>query len=317
MKIVIPDRIDILAADKQVLKDLGAKLYDDVPETTELIERIKDAEIITANYVDITKEVIDGAPNLKYIAVPAVGYEWVDTAYAAERGIRVLNCPTYNSQAVAEHAIALLFVAARNIPAATASLQNGEWNHAMFVGTEVSGKKLAIIGHGNIGKRVESMAQGLGMETGYVDSKTSPEAIDQLLGDCDFVIIAAPLTEQTRHLVDARRLELLKLGAILVNVGRGAIVEQKALLAALDAGKISVGLDVYEGEPLTGKPSEKIVELAKLPNVVATPHMAYNTTGTQARLGPEIIADIRSCLDGQPINVVNWVRTAVSGADSK
>jgi lactate dehydrogenase-like 2-hydroxyacid dehydrogenase len=105
MNIVIPDPIDISEASKAQLIELGARLYNDIPTgTTALIERIKDAEIITANYIDITREVIDGATRLRYIIVPAVGYEWVDVAYASEKGITVLNCPTFNSEAVAEHA---------------------------------------------------------------------------------------------------------------------------------------------------------------------------------------------------------------------
>jgi len=305
MKIVLPDKINISKAYKDEIKKLGAEVFDDLPDEAELVHRIKDAEIITANYVDITPRVIDAAPKLKYIVVPAVGYEWVDATYAASKGITTLNCPTFNSQAVAEHAVSLLMAVNRNIVTGVDELRNGKWNPQNLIGYELDGKKLGLIGYGNVGTRIEKIATSLGLSVSYVNSKSTADEVDTLLGSSDFVIICAPLTDATRNLVDERRLNLLKPTAVLVNVGRGAIIDQGTLIETLKAKKIrGAGLDVFDGEPLTGVPSDTIVELAKLPNVVATPHSAYNAAEINDKQGAEILANLKSCLEDKPINVV-------------
>lgn len=305
MKIVLPDKINISSDYKNKIRELGAEVFEDLPDNGELKKRIADAEIITASYVDITSDVIDAAPNLKYIIVPAVGYEWVDTEYAASKGITTLNCPTFNSQAVAEHAITLLMAANRNVITGIDELRAGKWSPQDLVGYELDGKKLGLIGYGNIGTRIEKIAASLGMSVNYVNSKSSAEEIDELLISSDFVIICAPLNDRTRNLVDKRRLGLLKPTAILVNVGRGAVIDQDALIEVLKNKNIrGAGLDVFDGEPLTGVPSDTIVELAKLPNVIATPHMAYNTEEINDKQGTEILENLQSCMAGRPVNVV-------------
>lgn len=305
MKIVIPDKLDISEQYKNEIRKLGGEVFDDLPDADELKNRIKDAQIITANYVDITPDIIDAAPNLKYIIVPANGWEWVDADYAATKGITTLNAPTHSSQGVAEHAISLILATNRNIVAGSTELRSGKWSPQELVGYELAGKKLGLIGYGNVGTRIEKITAALGLEVTYTNSKSTSEDIDNLLSSSDFIIICAPLTDSTRNLIDERRLNLLKPTAILVNVGRGAIINQKALTETLKAKKIrGAGIDVFDGEPLTGTPSAEIVELASLPNVVATPHIAYNTTEIHDKQGAEILVDIKSCLDGRPINVV-------------
>lgn len=307
MKIVLPDKINISDDYKNKIKKLGSEVYDDLPDEAELKNRIKNAEIITASYVDITPNVIDSAPNLKYIVVPAVGYEWVDVEYAAKKGVTTLNCPTFNSQAVAEHAMSLLMATNRNLITGVDELRAGKWSPQTLVGYELSGKKLGLIGYGNVGTRIEKIAVSFDMSVSYVNSQSSPDDVDRLLNISDFVIICAPLNEGTRHLVDERRLNLLKETAILVNVGRGAVIDQDALIKALKNKKIrGAGLDVFDGEPLTGVPSDTIIELAKLPNVIATPHMAYNTEEINDKQGAEILANLQSCIAGEPVNVVKW-----------
>lgn len=305
MKIVIPDKLDISEQYKNEIRNLGGEVFDDLPDVAELKNRVKDAEIITANYVDITPDIIDAAPNLKYIIVPANGWEWVDADYAATKGITTLNAPTHSSQGVAEHAISLILATNRNIVAGSTELRSGKWSPQELVGYELAGKKLGLIGYGNVGTRIEKITAALGLEVTYTNSKSTSEDIDNILSSSDFIIICAPLTDSTRNLIDERRLNLLKPTAILVNVGRGAIINQKALTETLKAKKIrGAGIDVFDGEPLTGTPSAEIVELASLPNVVATPHIAYNTTEIHDKQGAEILVDIKSCLDGRPINVV-------------
>jgi phosphoglycerate dehydrogenase-like enzyme len=305
MKIVLPDKINISDDYKDKIRELGAEVFDDLPDEAELKKRIIDAEIITASYVDITPAVIDAAPKLKYIVVPAVGYEWVDTEYAASKGITTLNCPTYNSQAVAEHAMTLLMAANRNLITGIDELRAGKWSSQTLVGYELGDKKLGLIGYGNVGTRVEKIATALGMSVSYVNSKSTPDEVDALVSSSDFLIICAPLTNSTKNLIDERRLNLLKKTAILVNVGRGAVTDQNVLIELLKNKKIrGAGLDVFDGEPLTGIPSDTIVELAKLPNVVATPHIAYNTEEINDKQGAEILVNLQSCIAGEPVNVV-------------
>lgn len=307
MKIVLPDKINISDDYKNKIRELGAEVYEDLPDNDELKKRIQDAEIITASYVDITPDIIDAAPNLKYIVVPAVGYEWVDTEYAASKGITTLNCPTFNSQAVAEHAMTLLMAVNRNVITGIDELRAGKWNPQDLVGYELNGKKLGLIGYGNVGTRIEKIATSFGMSVSYVNSKSSSDEVDKLLSDSDFVVICAPLNDSTRNLVDERRLELMKQTAILVNVGRGAVTDQNCLIKVLKNKQIrGAGLDVFDGEPLTGVPSDTIVGLAKLPNVVATPHMAYNTEEINNKQGAEILVNLQSCIAGEPVNVVKW-----------
>lgn len=307
MKIVITDKIDMDEQATEKIRQLPAQVFEDIPANEQdIIQRIKDAEIATANYIDITPAIIDACKDLKYIIVPAVGYEWVDYAYAAAKGIKVINCPTHNSLAVAEHAIALLFATARKIGEAQNSLRRGEWQSRGFRGVELHGRKLGLVGYGNIGKHIEPIAKGLGMDIAYVNSKSSSEELDNLLTDSDAVILCLPLNNATKGLLDARRLSLLKPTAILVNVARGGIVDQDALAAALKAGKIAgAGLDVFVDEPLSGKPTPQMITLSQLPNVVATPHIAYNTEETVYRLGEEVYTNIVACINNQPVNVIN------------
>ncbi len=162
-----------------------------------------------------------------------------------------------------------------------------------------------MIGYGNVGTRIEKIAVALGLDVSYVNSKSTVDETDSLISNSDFVIICAPLNRNTRNLVDERRLNLLKPNAVLVNVGRGAVVDQNTLIELLKNKKIrGAGLDVFDGEPLAGVPSDTIVELAKLPNVVATPHIAYNTEEINDKQGAEILANLQSCLEGKPINIV-------------
>lgn len=306
MKVVLPDFIDIPHDARQELKSLGAEIFDDIPNESQLIQRIKNAEVISANYIDVTPAVIDACPNLKYIIVPAVGYEWVDAQYATTKGIKVLNCPTNNSHAVAEHALTLLFATARKLPQAITSLRNGKWQPKELQGIELKSRKLGIIGYGRIGKDIADMARALSMHVQFVNTASSATAFDDVLKDSDVICACLPLTDETRHIIDARRLGLLKSDAIIINVGRGATIDQSALYEMLQSGRLTgAGLDVFQDEPLSGEPHEAIIKLANLPNVTATPHIGYNTRETTIRLGQELVANLRSCLASKPQNVVN------------
>jgi phosphoglycerate dehydrogenase-like enzyme len=309
MKIVIPDPIwGIPEKYWTELRELGAEIYREKPtDQAEAVDRVRDAEIVVLNYVDGDKDLIDAAPNLKHIISPAVGYDWIDAEYAVSKGITVSNCPTFVPLAVAEHALALLFSLAKRLPEARTDMQAGKWDSNKYVGLELTGKKIGLIGYGNIGKNLKRMATGIGMQVSHTNSKSSPEEIDELIAGSDVVCLCLPLNAKTKHLIDAQRLLLFKPGALLINVARGAIIDQSALLENLRSGKLAgAGLDVFEGEPgAEGEMSEQIRALVSLPNVVATPHSAFNTPETLDRKGAEIVANIKACLRGDPINIVN------------
>lgn len=307
MKLVFPDYIELLPDDITRLQSLAEiVLYDDVPSSeAEVIRRIEGADIIIPSVVDITETVIKQSSSLRYIVVPGIGYDQIAVKAATAAGIKVLNCPTHNVAAVAEYTIALIFAVTRKIVEAHLALRNGNWNPWQFQGTELKGKTLGLIGYGNTGKGVEKLAIALGMQVIHAASKSSPDELDQLISTVDILSLHLPSTPQSRHLLDERRLGLMKPTAYLINTARGAIVDSNALLNALQTKQIAgAALDVFENEPIAGSPSGIILELAKLDNAIATPHIAYNSYETMQRLGTELFDNVQSCINGNPINVV-------------
>jgi phosphoglycerate dehydrogenase-like enzyme len=308
MNIVIPDQIKLSVIDRKKLESYAnIKIYDDIVNDPKIIiDRIKDAEIITAYYIDITEEIITASPNLKYIISPAVGADWIDCKCAREHDIAVVNCPTFNTYAAAEHTIALIFAVYRHLYESQQSILRGEWNPMSFVGTELRGKKLLSIGYGNIGKSVVKIANGIGMHTKYADSKTSEIELNQMIKDADVVVLCYPLNDKTKGSFDAHKIALLKESAILINVARGLILDQETLYLALKNKKIlGAGLDVFNADEILFEGRQDIIEFARLSNVVATPHIAFNTHETKERLGGELMKNIDAILDGNPINIIN------------
>ncbi len=307
MKIALPDYVDSMEEQESQIKRLGeVTIYNDVPDGEEFINRIAGAELITVSWISITEKIIKSTPSLKYIIVTGVGYDFVDVKAATEAGIKVINCPTHNILAVAEYTIGLILAVTRRLVAANLDLKKGNWTKQAYVGTELSGRKLGLIGYGNIAKKVAQLATSFGMDVSYANSKTPPIQLDELIANADILSLHLPSTEQSKYLIDQRRLNLMKKSAYLINTARGAIVDQKALLTALKERCLAgAALDVFEKEPTTGAPSEEILQLAELDNVVATPHIAYNTEETALRLGEELIENIKACIKGSPINLVN------------
>lgn len=308
MKIVIPDHIELDPTDREKLQKIpNITIYDDTINRTQvIIDRIKEAEIATANFIDLTKEIIQRAIKLRYLISPAAGYDWIDVKTATAQGIKVLNCPTFNSQAVAEHALALMLAVKRKLIQAHKSILEGKFTSQLFKGTEAKGKLLVTIGYGHIGKRVIAMADGIGMNTAFINTKTDTDEFDRLIANADVLVLCLPLNDTTRGIMDKRRIGLMKKTAIVINVARGLVIDQGALYEALKTNKIAgAGIDTFAKDETITKAREDILNFTKLPNVVATPHMAYNTFEAAQRLGKELIADIKSCLTGEPINVVN------------
>lgn len=311
MKIVIPEYVEILS-DEYIgkLKKLGeVKVYSDFPKTDEeIIRRIGKAELVAFKWIKINSRVIDFCPTVKYIISLSTGINFVDSKKAAQKGIKVINCPTHNAQAVAEHIIGLMFAVSRNIVEAQTLIRKGRWKETpyMFTGTELAGKKLGLVGYGQIGKKVERLAKSLGMTVIHSNSKTLPLDLDRLIASSDYISLSLPYNEKTRHLLDGRRLGLMKNTAFVINAARGGIIDQKMLTQFLKDNKIAgAAMDVFEDEPVNTNPSEDIVELVNLPNVIATPHIGFNTKEAVIRLREEFLKNVKACLAGKPVNVKN------------
>jgi len=308
MKLTIADELELKKEHIEELKKLTdlTVFNDKVSDEEEIIKRIGDAEIVTVNYFDLTKNIINNCPNLKYVIVPAVGYDWIDVATCNERGIKVLNCPTFNSNAVAEHAIGLLFATARRVVEANRHIISSQWNPGSLTGVEIRSKRLLTIGYGNIGKKIHDIAKGIGMVTDYANSGTSESDLAAKIQQSDVVVLCYPLNEKTKGSFNKAKLDLLKPDAILINVGRGLLVDQDYLKYKLINKEIyGAGLDVFNKDETLRSGREDIIDLAKLDNVVATPHIGFNTKEASERLSSEVIENVKSIVNGKLINVVN------------
>lgn len=307
MKLVITDLIDLNDDDKSKLDSLAYAVYNDKNnDEDEIIRRIGDAEVITSNFNDITRKVIENCSNLKYIIVPATGYDWVDVVACGEKGIKILNCPTHNCNAVAEIAIAHMFAVSRKLFENQFMIVNGKWDKSGLMGSEITNKNMLVIGNGNIGSKIQEMGKGLSMNVEYVDSKSTFEELDEKILLSDYIVVACPLNDSTLNLIDSRRISLMKSDAYLINVSRALVVDQDALFSALKDNKIAgAGLDVFKDDLSIREPHEDILRFARLQNVTTTQHCGFHTKETADRLGVELIEVINSCFSGKPINIIN------------
>ena len=246
------------------------------------------------------------APRLKLVAKHGAGLDNVDCAAAARRGVPVIYTPGANSNAVAEHALGLLLALARNTCCADAALRSAQpYQKEQFLGLELSGKTLGVIGLGRIGARVARKAHGLEMRVlaydPYVDrgAYRGPAAfvdsLEELLAGADFVTLHVPLTAETRHMIDARALALLKPGSRVVNTSRGGVIDETALGAALQAGTLAgAALDVFEEEPLAADHP-----LTRTPNTLITPHVSGLTTEAMAAVSEQVARGVIEVLEGR------------------
>ena len=254
---------------------------------------------------------IAAADRLKVIGRAGIGVDNIDVAAATERGIVVMNTPYGNSITAAEHTIAMMFAMARQIPAADRSTQAGKWQKSRFMGVELSGKTLGIIGCGNVGAIVADRAHGLRMKTVAYDPFLSPERalelgverveLDELLARADFITLHTPLNDATRNIIDARALAKTKRGVRLINCARGGLVVEADLAAALDSGQVAgAAIDVFVDEPATTSP------LFGRDNLVATPHLGAATSEAQENVALEIAGQMADfLLTGAIANAVN------------
>ncbi len=303
MKIVSVDKIVIYPEHVSVLKKFGeVVIYNDVPNEEEGIKRLKDTDIVIDNWYEMPAKVISSLPSLKMICVAATGYEWVDLNEAKKRNIIVSNSPHYGTEAVAEHTIGLLLRAIRSAVIAEKELLSGIWDPAKYKGKELNGKTLGIVGYGSIGRRVGEIAKnGFNMNILFVNTSSTKEDITKLLKESDFISINAPLTEQTKGIIGDNEFKQMKQGVVIVNTGRGAVIDEQAFIENLKLGRVfAAGIDVFSKEPVT-----KDNPLLQLSNVTTTPHIGYNTEEAEYRLSEIVVNNIKAFIEGQPINVVS------------
>src|SRR5229473_3285450 len=260
----------------------------------------------------VTRPLIERAANLKVIGRAGIGVDNVDVPAATQRGIVVMNTPHGNSITTAEHAIALMFALARQIPAADRSTQAGKWEKSRFMGVELTGKVLGVIGCGNIGSIVADRAIGLKMKVVAYDPFLSPERavtlgvekveLNDLIRRADFITLHTPLTDKTRNILGAEALAATRKGVRIVNCARGGLVDEKALRAALDCGHVAgAAFDVFTEEPATANP------LFGHPNVVCTPHLGAATSEAQENVALQIAEQMSDyLLRGAISNAVNF-----------
>ncbi|MBU7014961.1 MAG: hydroxyacid dehydrogenase [Theionarchaea archaeon] len=270
-------------------------------EEEELLKRVPGYDaVIVRSKPRITQKVIDAATDLKAIGRAGVGLDNIDVEYAKSRHIKVVNTPEASTESVAEHVFALLLSKVRDIPRADQALREGKWIKKQLMGQELFGKTLGIIGFGRIGSRLGEIAQGFKMVVLAYDvidiSQRALEVgaevvtLETLLQKSDFITLHVPLLPSTRDMISEKELSIMKTGAILINTSRGGIINEKALFAALTAGKVQAALDVFEQEPPTESP------LLTAPAIVLTPHIAGSTEEAQEKAGIEVAHKIVEAL---------------------
>ncbi len=279
----------------------------------EILFRADGAEILLTNKTPLNAEIIGALPALRFVGVLATGFNVVDTAAAAARGIPVCNVPGYGTASVAQHVFSLLLELAQRTGHHADTVRNGRWNTCPdfcywdFPLVELAGRTLGIIGYGSIGEAVARIGLAFGMK--IIASARRPRSVDgvefvsseEIFRRADVVTLHCPLTDETRSLVNATRIATMKSGAFLINTGRGPLIAEQDLADALNAGRIAgAGLDVLSTEPpAPGNP------LFGAKNCIITPHIAWATHASRARLMNVVADNIRAFLAGKPQNAVN------------
>lgn len=287
------------------------KVYErTAPE--EVIERIGDSDAIFLNKIQITKEIFEACPNLKYIGVLATGYNVIDLEAARAHGVTVTNIPAYSTESVAQHVFSFILYFTNQVAQHSASVMAGDWvkcpDFCYWNGslTELKGKTLGIFGYGNIGSRVAAIAQAFGMKLiccTRTPKEGMPEAVsfEDLLKRSDFLTLHAPLTDKTKNIINKESLSLMKKTAYLINTARGGFVVEKDLADYLNADSLAG----YATDVLLQEPMDADCPLLKAKNCVITPHIAWAPLETRKRLQGIAEENLKAWLSGKPINVVN------------
>lgn len=316
-KIVVLDGYTLNPGDLtwDALKGLGECTIYDRTSAQEVVERCADAEIVLTNKVILGETEIAQLPSLRYIGVLATGYNVVDVAAATAHGVVVTNIPAYSTMSVAQMVFAHLLNIVNAVELHTDSVRCGEWcrssdfSYMLSPQTELAGKTMGIVGLGNIGSRVARIADAFGMNVRALTSKSAsqlpdyiiPSSLETLLAESDVVTLHCPLTPQTKHLINAHTIGIMKHGAILINTGRGPLIDEDAVADALNKGRLrAAGLDVLSVEPASYDNP-----LLRARNCFFTPHIAWATYEARVRLMNITIENIKAYISGSPINKVN------------
>ena len=310
-KVLIADKLSKAAVDVFRLNGIDVDVAVGA-SASDLKARIADCDgLAVRSATKVTARLLEAAPNLKVVGRAGVGVDNIDVAAATARGVVVMNTPFGNAITTAEHTIAMLMALARRVPAADRSTRSGNWEKSRFVGVEVAGKVLGLVGCGNVGSIVASRAQGLKMRVIVYDPYVSPERaaelsvekveLDELLSRADFVSLHVPLTDQTRGMIDADALASMKPGARVINCARGGLVVESDLGAAIESGHIEgAALDVFAVEPATDNP------LFALEQVIVTPHLGASTAEAQENVARQIAEQMADFLTvGAVTNALN------------
>jgi len=299
MKVLICDATDPKAL--KIIEEAGIDVVNQ-PDITpeELLKVIPEYPcMVVRSRTKVTKEVIDAGTSLKAIVRAGVGLDNIDVGYAKEKGVLVLNTPSASTQSVAELTIAYLMALARDIPLMTASMKAGKWEKKSFLGSEVSGKKLGLIGSGRIGQAVADRAIALGMTVMAYDPYVTQlpnitlVELDNLLKEADYISLHIPHTEETHNILDAAAFAKMKDGVRIINCARGGTIDEDALYQAIQNGKVAgAALDVFAEEPLTN-PS-----LFSLDQVIGSPHIGAGTGEAKERVGQVAAQKVIETLKG-------------------
>lgn len=304
-RILISDGLD--GRGQSILRDFAEVVYHDKLSADELIQIIPEYDaLIVRGQTRVTDSVLDAASRLKVIGRAGVGVDNIDLEAAKKHRVTVVNAPTSTTAAVAELAFGLLLAVAREIPRADAGMKQGEWLKKQFEGIELSGKTLGIIGFGRIGMEVGRRAAAFGMNVVIYDPNVSehelehgnaePVSLQELFAWSDFISLHLPLNVQTRDLLGPMAFSQMKDGVRIVSTARGGIIDESALLAALNSGKVAgAALDVFEKEP------PGLTDLVSHPRVIATPHIGAQTLEAQSRAAEDIAGEVLAALRGEPL----------------
>ena len=289
------------------LQAIGEFTCHDRTPGPEIVARATGADIVLTNKTPLNAAAIGRLPGLRYIGVLATGYNVVDTAAARARGIPVTNIPEYGTQSVAEHTFALILELARHAGAHAATVRAGRWAasadfcYADFPLVEISGLQLGIVGSGRIGRAVARVAEAFGMSVVAARRADGRAGLEKVLRTSDIVSLHCPLSEETRGIINASTIALMKPGAFLINTSRGPLVNEADLAAALEAGRIAgAAVDVLSTEP--PRPDNPLLSAR---NCLVTPHNAWAARAARARLLDTAVQNVLSFLSGRPSNVVN------------